>query len=106
MKSATGCVVALLSIPVLIVLSVVANAYALSVLWGWFVVPLFALPALSIPVAMGLSVIVNFMTSHSTTESKTSDDDEPWETLLKAFIYVIFRPGFALLFGWIIHSFM
>ena len=35
------------------------RGYVLSVLWAWFIVPLFGLPALSIPLAIGLMVIVS-----------------------------------------------
>lgn len=34
------------------------NAWALTLLWAWFVVPTFDVPALTIPVALGLSLII------------------------------------------------
>jgi len=109
MREKDGCaqaLMALLFIPVLRVISVVASGYALTVLWGWFVIPTFGAPALSLPAAYGLSMIVSFMTYQETKSVATSDDSSIWMTLLKGFFMAIFRPAFALLFGWLVHLFM
>lgn len=101
----TEVILALLLIPVLMGVSVVTSGYALTILWGWFVVPTFGAPALSIPVAFGLSLIVSFMT-HQESKSAKSDDDGFWRTLFKSFFIAIIRPGYALLLGWAVHLFM
>ena len=38
------------------------NGYALSVLWGWFVVPVFGLPQISIVPAIGIAIVVSYLT--------------------------------------------
>lgn len=42
--------------------SVLINGWALAVLWRWFLLPAFDLPALSIGYAIGLSVIASLLT--------------------------------------------
>lgn len=38
------------------------NGWALSKLWSWFIVSTFALPALTIPAAIGVALVVNYLT--------------------------------------------
>jgi uncharacterized membrane protein SpoIIM required for sporulation len=40
--------------------AVLIRGYCLSVLWGWFVVPIFGLPALTIAGALGLALVLNY----------------------------------------------
>lgn len=46
------------------------SAYALTYLWAWFVVPLFALPALSVPQAYGLMLVTGLFKSHRKSPDK------------------------------------
>jgi hypothetical protein len=88
-----------------IVLSAVFNGYALSVLWGWFVVPTFNLPQLSIAAAIGIAMVVGYLTKQEITDPK--DEDRSFtEKMVRATIFAIVKPGFALLFGWVVHLFM
>jgi uncharacterized membrane protein len=84
-------------------LSALYSGYVLSVLWAWFVVPTFGLPALTIPVAIGLALIVSFM-AKSDAEEKT--DDEITSKIVSAVVKAILKPSFALLFGWVATLFM
>lgn len=79
------------------------NGFGLSVLWGWFVVPLFNLPALSLPYAIGIAMIAAYLTSRPDL-SKESDDS--WEYLLKVGVYSILKPIFALAFGFVVKQFI
>lgn len=90
---------AVFGIPAIMALSAIWRGYALSIIWGWFMVPTFGLPALSIPVAIGLSVVVGMLTSHA---MKTDDKQSPVAAVLIAFLV----PVFALLIGWIAKSFI
>lgn len=80
----------------------VANGWALSILWGWFIVPIFGLPELSIPAAIGIAMIVNYMTYQEPghADDRTSDDK------VKAFIVLCLRPLFAVFIGFIVKLFM
>jgi hypothetical protein len=64
---------------------------ALSLLWGWYVVPTFDAPSLSVIVAIGLSIIVSMFTPMS--ESK-----KEWT---EAFLTSAVSTTIYLVFGWL-----
>lgn len=87
----------------LVALSAVLNGWALAILWGWFMVP-FGLPALSIPTAIGVALVVSFLT-HQTDhyEDKTKTGGERFATsVVAAFI----KAPIALTIGWIVKQFL
>ena len=83
----------------MIVVTSILNGFVLVKLWGWFVVPAFGLPTLSIPVAIGISLIIKYLTIH---RSKTAEDVDMWE----AYKFAISFPIMTLIIGWIIHFFV
>lgn len=101
-----GCVFAIFYLPVLMFVSAVANGYALSVLWRWFIVPIFYLPALNIPQALGLALVISMLTKDFDSNSDKESDDTLTDVLIKATMKVFIKPAFALLFGWIVLQFM
>ena len=90
----------LASIIVLVVISSILRGYVLSVLWGWFVVPTFGLPALSIPIAIGISLILAF-TTHQISVKK--EEDKSFGT---QFSNIILYPLLTLAIGWIVTLFI
>lgn len=52
----------------------IMNAWALSMLWGWFIVPIFKAPALSIVQAIGVALIATLLTSHLQPKTNKSKD--------------------------------
>ncbi len=81
-------------------LSAVVNGWVLSILWGWFMVPTFGLPALSIPAAIGVALVVHYLTSEF---NDAKDPERKWYVPL---IYALTKPLCALLVGAIVHSFL
>ena len=83
-----------MSLPLLCIL----NGYVLSVPWGWFVISLFSdMPRLSISAAIGLSIVVRFITNHQ------GEDKREWYVILSSgFLY----PLVVLLAGEIVHQYM
>jgi hypothetical protein len=79
--------------------SAIFSGYALSVLWDWFVVPYFGVAAISIPLAIGLALIVQYLTHQ---EQKTEPGKDVASILIEGFVRAIFKPLFALAFGWIV----
>jgi hypothetical protein len=72
--------------------AILCRGFVLTVLWGWFVVPVFGLPALGIASALGLTVLLNNLLGHK-REAKSLTD--------------IFLMALAALgVGWLIHLFM
>ena len=95
---ALGYTIAVLAI---IVFSVLMNGYALSVLWGWFFVPVLGLPVITVSGAIGISLIVRFIIHQ---EQKNNDKRDLSEILLEGFFKALFTPAFALLMGWIVSA--
>lgn len=52
------------------------NAHVLTQLWGWFLVPA-GLPALAFKTALGVSIIVSFLTHNPLATESTDSDDAP-----------------------------
>lgn len=81
------------------------RGWALTILWGWFAVPLFEVPELSIPFGIGLSLLVGFLTTHY-EEPPDREGKEWWEPLLGQTFHALFLPTFALLVGWVVVQFI
>jgi hypothetical protein len=88
----------------LIPLSVIWRGYALTVLWAWFVAPTFGLPELAIAPAIGLSLVVRYLT-HQSDAVKTPEGDFG-ERMAKACAYALLLPLLVLGIGWVVHQFM
>jgi hypothetical protein len=80
------------------VLSIAWAAYVLSILWGWFAVPLFGLRALSVPEALGVALIVGAM-ARPYVPSREGDTGE-------RIAMVFLKPALALLIGWVTLKFI
>lgn len=91
-------------IGILMAFSSILNGYALSVLWGWFVVPTFSVPALGIVPAIGIAMMVSYLTyqTHNCKKEERGSDKK----LSEGIMTVVLKPLLALLLGWIIHLFM
>ena len=75
------------------------GGFTLSVLWGWFVVPLFGLPALSIAQAFGLALVVRSANGISSQSEKSKDDLST--AIMKLFLLPPLLSGLLLLLGWV-----
>jgi len=109
----------------------VAYGYAMSVMWGWFVVPTFDVPELSIVAAIGIAMLIGYTTHRvdadkidewlaSTRDPHDVDTDTFMDKLLKdssihdgklsedvmRFVILGASPLFVLPFGWVVHLFM
>lgn len=82
------------------VLGIVAtafNAFVVTMLWSWFAVAVFGLPAISIAAVFGLELLVNtFLFNPYTTNVQDKDGVE-------ASTEIIAVSGLALIAGYIIH---
>jgi len=73
---------------------------AVSVMWGWFVVPVFGLPSLSIAQAYGLALVVGVLTHKGTKADKDSDGFAM--ALCTAFVGAPCIAGLFLLVGYVV----
>jgi hypothetical protein len=86
----------------LVVLGSIWSGYVLTLLWAWFVVPTFGLPPLALAPAIGLAVVVGFLTHQYTPKAAKPDGDGQWHETGRAVGHMILRPATALLVGWIV----
>ncbi len=101
--SALGCFGIVVLFVVAIPAGIIMNGWVLSVLWGWFVVPLFHLPELTIPYAIGISTVIGLFKKSTTDQN---DKREFYEKLIEALIITFIAPLLTLGFGWIILQFI
>src|SRR5690606_38361726 len=103
-----GCglsLLAMLAIPLVMIFSSVAYGFVLSVLWGWFIVPVFEIPDISILQAIGLSMVVGFLT-YQHIESDKKSDRSLTESVIYMLMLAIIRPAIVLFIGYIVHLFV
>ena len=94
------------AIILLIPYSMLMNGWAITKLWGWFMVPL-GLPMLTIPMALGIYTIVTYMTYQINYAEIRADSGKGVGYVLgKGFVIATFKPLTAILMGWIIHGFI
>lgn len=88
-----------------VVVSTLLNGYVLSVLWRWFMVPTLGLPALSIPQAIGIALVVGMLT-HQSSQHYPENKDEKTSTKVARAIEPVLNPLIVLLIGWVVHQYM
>ena len=64
----------------------------------------FGLPALNIPTAIGLSVVISFLTQQ--VDLKENDARSPIRRVGEGMLLVVVRPTMALLVGWVALQFV
>lgn len=101
-----GSLLSFLGYIVLIVAETCYCGLALKVLWKWFVVPTFNLPVLSLAPAIGLAMVVGYLTRESRWPTNEELKKGAWERALEGMIMAVLKPSCALLFGWVVHQFM
>jgi hypothetical protein len=82
------------------------NAYVLTVLWVWFVVPQFGVRALSAPVAIGISYIVSNLTRRSPKREEEREKKPFDKWMIEVCVDSFVSGAVVLLFGWVVHQFM
>lgn len=79
-------------------LAVILDGWVLSVLWGWFLVPL-GMPTLTVPLAIGVALIASSAT-------RQYIPDGPKDDKIERFVWVFLAPLLSLLIGWFVHLFV
>ena len=88
----------------LAILVTVLNAWALVKLWSWFIVPLFDLPPLSVPFAIGIALVAGLFAPLSNNENKKQNKST--SDAVSNVIVVMLRPVPAVLVGYIVTLFI
>jgi uncharacterized membrane protein SpoIIM required for sporulation len=84
------------------VIGPIVNGWALSVLWSWFVAPLFELPILSIFSAIGLALVASMVTSRNAGR----EYKKPGDALAAVVAQSLITPLITVGLGWVVTQFM
>lgn len=101
-----------LGVLLMIVLSTLFSGWVLTVLWEWFIIPLFSRPDLDIPqlsivAACGLMLTFRFLITQPTNNQNKSNGATDWRSKLGEVIILSFMyPAVVLLVGWIFSVFL
>lgn len=104
-KDLLGCLAGLLFIPVKLSLSAAMCAWAIPLLWGWFVLPLFP----SAPILTGLQAVgIGLVAGYFLGVPSSSDGSKPeWgKMIVTAILFSIVRPAITVAVGYIVHRLM
>lgn len=83
--------------------SAIINGYTFSVLWGWFIVPTFGVPNLSIASAIGITLGASILTQQ--TQYEKEDPGFGIKIVIRSG-KLILKALVVLIIGWIVHQFM
>ena len=103
-----GCIGAIAFLPFLAAYLMILKGFTLMVLWGWFIVPYFRAAPLTIPIAIGLGLVISVFTyQHSEADQQAINERDRGlaETLGAALLRPTLTYGLMLLFGWIVARF-
>jgi hypothetical protein len=77
----------------------------LQALWGWFIVTTFALPDLTLVQALGLSLVVSFLTMQLENDDPKNDTRSAGEKAAAGVFIGLFFYGIVFVMGAVIHAF-
>ena len=97
-------VIFLLTVGFFMVYGALANGFVLTKLWGWFIVPVFGLPQLSLPYAIGFAMIIGYLTRHDFKIKDDSEEKDVKTAWVKVIVSILY-PWLALFLGWVVHLF-
>lgn len=82
----------------LMTVSYLLHGIALKLLWGWFMVPTFALPTLSLTQSIGIGMTIGFL-----TEQHIPRDGEQQSEMI---VHTLLNPLLVIVCGGIVHACM
>lgn len=85
-------------VPVFLAYAVLADGFALMLMWDWFLSQPFGIPRLSMLHAAGISAIIGLV-SHQFNDVA----DSSWK---KHTIHIVFNPWFRLVVAWVVYKAM
>ena len=78
------------------------RGYVLSIIWSWFMVPVFHLPELMVAQAIGIAAVVSFLTNHGTTNTPKDPEKSAIEQASEGVAQVFIVPLGTLFLCWIL----
>lgn len=87
-----------------VIAAALVRGWALTVLWGWFLVP-YGLPTIGIATAIGISLIVGMFTAHL-EQRQAKETKSGTDAVVTVAAHAFGAPLLVLAIGWIVKSFM
>lgn len=91
--------------PALMLLGALWRGFVLATLWAWFMVAGLHLPAISVPLAIGLSLLVGMLTNHR-TGNEIEKDRNGFEAIGYSCVMSFLYPAFTLLIGYVAKGYL
>jgi len=93
---------------VMVPINLVIYGWILSKLWLWLIVPTFGVQPLKVMQAIGINLVIGFVTLRSSKEEDEAEDDdrEPEDHAIEIVKKLVAIPGAFLLLGWVISNFL
>ncbi len=87
------------------ILAHILRAWAVVLLWNWFVLPTFTTaPHLNYPVALGLSMLVGYMVNANPSAQVTKEEEE--KSFTNKVLTALLTPVVIVFSGWVFTLFM
>jgi hypothetical protein len=80
------------------------NGYVLAILWRWFVVKPFGAPALTVATAIGISLVVGYLTHQRQVDTDAEKAKSMEMRLMEALLWMLLKPAFALAVGAVVRN--
>lgn len=90
-----------------IIIEFILNGFVLCILWSWFIIPVFHLPKLFLVQAIGIGLVIDYLTKqHNFKKENEFDEIHMDENKIRSVIFSLMKPIIVLIMGWIIHIFL
>lgn len=100
--NALGCLVAGVFVAAMTFVSALMNGWVLTKLWSWFVVPIFHLPGLGLVQAIGIGVMVSFLTY----QTQPRGDESGKDALMRILESAVIHPLIVVVIGYAVAQYL
>ncbi len=102
-----GCIGIIILFVFMMGYSIVVGGYVISILWAWFITPIFAIPVPAIIACSGLAVFTSYITgvASNSAVAAAKRKDEGSDSSYMVIVGLI-HPWMVLGLGWLIHQFV
>jgi hypothetical protein len=101
-----SCVGWIVSLVVLVLVGTVADGWALSTIWNWFIPPIFKLTTLTLWQAIGVAMVFQLFTrTNELKKSGETKDLSAGEAVLAGFVKAIVVPAFTVGMAYVVLQF-
>lgn len=103
----TTCLGMIVAILIMVTVSPIANGWALSTIWNWFMPPIFGIVSLTLWQAIGVSMVFGIFTGTNRISSKSEDNTNKTfgEVFVTQLILAILTPVLTVGIAWIVFQF-